>query len=78
MICAGASRASSRATSPGAARGRARQPGLWQDPHWRDLVLFHECFDGDTGRGIGASHQTGWTALITRCLIDLARTPPAT
>jgi hypothetical protein len=39
-----------------------------QSPHWRDLVLFYEHFHGDTGRGLGASHQTGWTALITRCL----------
>lgn len=38
------------------------------DPHWRDLVLFHEYFHGDTGRGMGASHQTGWTALVTRLL----------
>ena len=38
------------------------------DPHWRDLVLFHEYFDGDTGRGVGASHQTGWTALAATCL----------
>ncbi|MBI5757204.1 MAG: glucosidase [Planctomycetales bacterium] len=38
------------------------------DPHWRDLLLFHEYFHGDTGRGLGASHQTGWTALITRLL----------
>jgi hypothetical protein len=38
------------------------------DPNWRDLLLFHEYFNGDTGRGHGASHQTGWTALITRCL----------
>jgi Protein of unknown function, DUF547/Mannosylglycerate hydrolase MGH1-like glycoside hydrolase domain len=38
------------------------------DPNWRELVLFHEYFDGDTGRGAGASHQTGWTALIARCL----------
>ena len=43
------------------------------DPHWRDLVLFHEYFDGDTGRGLGASHQTGWTALAVRCLDDLAK-----
>jgi hypothetical protein len=42
------------------------------DPHWRDLVLFHEYFHGDTGRGVGASHQTGWTALVVRCLEDLA------
>lgn len=34
------------------------------DPHWRDYVLFYEYFDGDTGRGLGASHQTGWTALV--------------
>ncbi|HKN68623.1 MAG TPA: hypothetical protein VJW73_20200 [Gemmatimonadaceae bacterium] len=39
-----------------------------QSPQWRDLVLFYEHFHGDTGRGLGASHQTGWTALITRCL----------
>ncbi len=38
------------------------------DPHWRDLVLFSEYFDGDTGRGVGASHQTGWTALVATCL----------
>ncbi len=38
------------------------------DPHWRDLTLFHEYFHGDTGRGLGASHQTGWTALVTRLL----------
>ncbi|WP_221030609.1 MGH1-like glycoside hydrolase domain-containing protein [Actomonas aquatica] len=38
------------------------------DPHWRDLVLFHEYFHGDTGQGLGASHQTGWTALVTRLL----------
>jgi len=38
------------------------------DPHWKDLVLFHEYFHGDTGRGCGASHQTGWTALVTRFL----------
>jgi len=38
------------------------------DPHWRELVLYHEYFHGETGRGIGASHQTGWTALVTQCL----------
>jgi len=42
------------------------------DPHSRDHVLFHEYFDGDTGRGLGASHQTGWTALVARCLEKLA------
>jgi hypothetical protein len=39
-----------------------------KDPHWNNLVLFHEYFDGDNGRGLGASHQTGWTALIVRLL----------
>jgi hypothetical protein len=43
------------------------------DPHWKDLVLFHEYFHGDTGRGVGASHQTGWTALVVRCIEDLVR-----
>ncbi|HEY3620025.1 MAG TPA: glucosidase, partial [Candidatus Sulfotelmatobacter sp.] len=38
------------------------------DPHWRDLVLFHEYFHGDTGTGLGASHQTGWTGLVTKLL----------
>jgi hypothetical protein len=38
------------------------------DPHFRDLALFHEFFHGDTGRGCGASHQTGWTSLVTRLL----------
>ncbi len=42
------------------------------DPHWRDLVLFHEYFDGENGRGLGASHQTGWTALVVRCLEKVA------
>ena len=39
-----------------------------QDPHFRDFVLFHEYFDGDTGAGLGASHQTGWTALVALLL----------
>jgi hypothetical protein len=43
------------------------------DPHWKDLVLFHEYFHGDNGRGVGASHQTGWTALVVRCIQDLIR-----
>jgi hypothetical protein len=38
------------------------------DPHWRDHVPFHEYFHGDTGRGVGASHQTGWTALVAKLL----------
>jgi hypothetical protein len=43
------------------------------DPHWKDLVLFHEYFHGDNGRGVGASHQTGWTSLVVRCIEDTAR-----
>jgi len=38
------------------------------DPNWRDLLLFHEYFHGDTGTGLGASHQTGWTGLVTKLL----------
>ena len=38
------------------------------DPDWRDLILFHEYFHGDTGAGIGASHQTGWTGLVAKLL----------
>jgi hypothetical protein len=38
------------------------------DPHWRDLILFHEYFDGDSGSGVGASHQTGWTGLVTKLM----------
>jgi hypothetical protein len=40
-----------------------------EDPHWRDCVLFHEFFHGETGEGLGASHQTGWTGLVAS-LID--------
>lgn len=43
-------------------------PKLATDPHFKDYVLFHEYFDGDTGRGVGASHQTGWTGLVARLL----------
>jgi hypothetical protein len=38
------------------------------DPHFRDYVLFHEYFHGDNGRGLGASHQTGWTGLVAKLL----------
>jgi hypothetical protein len=38
------------------------------DPHWRDLILFYEYFHGDTGAGLGASHQTGWTALVAKLI----------
>jgi len=38
------------------------------DPHWKDLLLFYEYFHGDNGAGIGASHQTGWTALVAKLI----------
>jgi len=38
------------------------------DPYWRNLLLFHEYFQGDTGVGVGASHQTGWTALVAKLI----------
>ena len=41
-------------------------------PHWKDLVLFHEYFHAETGQGLGASHQTGWTSLITLLLERVA------
>jgi hypothetical protein len=43
------------------------------DPNWRDLVLFHEYFDGDDGRGLGASHQTGWTGLVADLILERRR-----
>jgi hypothetical protein len=41
-----------------------------RDPAWHDLIPFHEYFNGDTGAGVGASHQTGWTALVAKLLIQ--------
>jgi hypothetical protein len=58
--------------------GHGRRPvfgdvPLFQDrPDWHDLVPFHEYFHGDTGRGVGASHQTGWTALVADLVIRTA------
>jgi hypothetical protein len=43
-------------------------PKLATDPHFKDYVLFHEYFHGDSGRGVGAAHQTGWTGLIAKLL----------
>jgi hypothetical protein len=51
------------------ARGTRKAELFAHDPHWKDLVLFYEYFNGDTGEGLGASHQTGWTGLIAN-LID--------
>lgn len=54
----------------GSGRRAAMGPNekVQSDPHFRDLVQFYEYFDGDTGRGLGASHQTGWTVLIAKLL----------
>ena len=41
---------------------------LQEDPHWRDCVQFYEFFHADTGAGLGASHQTGWTGVIARAM----------
>ncbi len=49
---------------PASALPTARRQKFADDPHWRDLVLFHEYFHGDTGAGIGATHQTGWTGCV--------------
>jgi hypothetical protein len=52
------------------------------DPHSRDCVPFYECFHGDTGAGVGASHQTGWTSLVASLIqsnpsmADLKRKTP--
>jgi hypothetical protein len=52
-------------------------PLLQSDPHWREHLLFNEYFDGDTGAGLGASHQTGWTALVAK-LIQQSGVPKVT
>jgi hypothetical protein len=51
------------------ARGSRKAELFARDPHWKDLVLFHEYFNPETGEGLGASHQTGWTGLVAS-LID--------
>jgi len=43
----------------------------YQDPHFKDLILFYEYFHGENGRGLGASHQTGWTALVANLIEQL-------
>ena len=46
----------------------ASEPQFQSDPNWRDLVLFYEFFHGDSGAGLGASHQTGWTGLVAKLI----------
>ena len=64
-----------RATAGGRCSAASRR--FQTDPHWRDLVLFHEYFHGDTGAGVGASHQTGWTALVAKLLQQSGEREPA-
>lgn len=45
------------------------------DPHWREHLLFFEYFHGDTGEGLGASHQTGWSALVANLMHEIADLP---
>ena len=46
-----------------------------QDPHWKEYLLFHEYFHGDNGAGLGASNQTGWTALIANLIHQQSKKP---
>ena len=54
--------------------GKGQRPALAANPrfaddiHWRNLVWFHEYFNGENGRGLGANHQTGWTSLVARLI----------
>jgi len=52
--------------------------GLQRDPHWHNHLLFHEYFDGDSGVGLGASHQTGWTGLVAMLIQQQNRGAPGT
>ena len=71
QVCAELSRRLARIFLPGPDGRRPVDGGaeiFWRDPHWRGLIPFHEYFHGDTGAGIGASHQTGWTGLVAKLL----------
>ncbi len=56
----------------------SHHPRMQQDPQFRDHVLFYEYFHGDSGRGVGASHQTGWTGLVAKLLMPRYQLPTAT
>jgi hypothetical protein len=77
-VAAELSRRLSNIFLPGERGGRACHGDIKKyrsDPYWRDLVLFHEYFHGETGCGLGASHQTGWTALAVRLLEKAVENP---
>ncbi|GAB3874655.1 hypothetical protein GCM10027610_143780 [Dactylosporangium cerinum] len=50
-------------------------PLFQNDPGWHDLLLYYEYFHGDTGAGLGAAHQTGWTALVIDLILNLHAPP---
>ena len=52
---------------------QGKNSSIKQDEHWRNLIQFNEYFNGDNGAGIGASHQTGWTAIVTKMINQLSR-----
>jgi len=58
--------------------GKGKRPALAEnklfvdDSHWHEYLWFHEYFNGDTGAGLGANHQTGWTGLIARLIEEHA------
>jgi hypothetical protein len=58
-------------TDAGAYQYHNSKQAIWQDEHFREPHLFYEYFHGDTGQGLGASHQTGWTALIANLLLEM-------
>jgi hypothetical protein len=63
--------ASPSSTTPAAAGCRpvyGKMDKFQSDPHWRDFIQFHEYFHGDTGAGVGASHQTGWTGVVAKLI----------
>jgi hypothetical protein len=47
-----------------------------KNPHWQNLILFNEYFNGDNGSGVGASHQTGWSAMVIKMITQLNRYTP--
>jgi hypothetical protein len=63
--------ATSGAGAPGGTRPVLGDEAVFQtNPHWQGLIPFHEYFHGDTGKGLGASHQTGWTGLVADLIAD--------
>ncbi len=70
--CHAACRAFSSRDAAGDRAVLRHQPELQTDPHYRDCIPFYEFLHGDTGRGAGASHQSGWTSLIAKLLMPRA------